>query len=137
MNNPNPRLFARGNQVKKGKASPGSGRTPDWLKAKCRAAAPKVIKFLIDLADGKPVERVIEADGKIRWVPGNARDRSRAGEMLMDRGYGKVPQGLEHSGGLTLEQLVGGSVEGENDSASSKKSASYSNDSPALNDNQS
>jgi hypothetical protein len=42
----------------------------------------------------------------------NDQARIAAAKELLDRGYGKVTQPMEHSGGLslTLEQLVSGSV---------------------------
>jgi hypothetical protein len=39
-------------------------------------------------------------------------DRLKAIQMIQDRAYGKVKEQVEHSGGLTLEQLVEQSYRG-------------------------
>lgn len=73
----------------------GGGRKPDWLKAKCAKIIEDnaLIEFLGDVASGENVEAVVSIDGKNSLkVPAKVKDRLAATEMLLDRGFGKVPQ---------------------------------------------
>ncbi len=92
--------FAKGHSVKKGKASPGSGRTPDWLKEKCKQIVDKrkLVEFLGKVAGGENTEQVVTDQGETLSVPAPIKDRIKATEILLDRGFGKVSQPLEHSG---------------------------------------
>lgn len=78
----------------------GSGRPPDWLKAKCQDLIDKnkVLEFLASVANGDDVEQAVGAEGEVIRVPAAVRDRIKASEVLLERGFGKVPQALEHSG---------------------------------------
>lgn len=74
------------------------GRPPDWLKAECRKHAPDIIKFLVSVAKGEDVEQAVGDQGETIRIPPAVRDRIRASEMLLDRGFGKVEQGIQVSG---------------------------------------
>ena len=81
-------MFTKGNKAggnKKGSKSPGSGKTPDWLKEKCQNIVDKnnLIEFLGKIASSEDQ---------------NTKDRMKAIEMLLDRGFGKPQQTMEHSG---------------------------------------
>lgn len=43
----------------------------------------------------------------------NATSRATAAQALLDRGWGKPPQQLEHTGKLSLEQLIAGAEKPE------------------------
>lgn len=89
--------FEVGNTVKLGKPSPGSGRTPDWLKAKCQEIVDKakVIEFLADVVNGVDVEQAVGGEGEVIRVPAAVRDRIKAAEILLDRAFGKAGQPLD------------------------------------------
>lgn len=76
------------------------GRPPDWLKAKCTKIIDKkkLIEFLGDVASGESVETVYRYDHNAQRVkeicPASIKDRIRAVEILLERGYGKVEQPL-------------------------------------------
>jgi len=79
----------------RGKSNPGrAGRAPNWLKAKCRELVGnnKLISFLADVARGKDVVTRLSLDGDELHIPADIKDRLRALEMLLDRGYGKPQQ---------------------------------------------
>lgn len=57
----------------------GAGRKPEWLIEKCRQAGPKVVEFLIKVATGENKEAAI-------------KDRIKAAEVILDRGYGRPDQ---------------------------------------------
>ena len=63
------------------------GRHPDWLREECKNLVSKynLVKFYAEVAQGK-VEGATVAD------------RMRAIGELMDRGWGKPTQSMEHSG---------------------------------------
>ena len=65
----------------------GSGRSPDWLKEKCKEIVDKknIVEFIGNVAAGM----IKDADVK---------DRLRASEMLLDRAWGKPVQSVDHSG---------------------------------------
>ena len=103
MQNRKPGTFGIGNTAKKGKASPGSGRTPDWLRAKCQALIDKnkLIEFLADVGSGEYMENIFDGSTKTGLMrSADAKDRIRAIEILLDRGFGKATQPLEHSGNV-------------------------------------
>lgn len=83
-------------------STPGSGvgRKPDWLKEKCRKIVKdkKLVEFLADVANGKNIEQVVNAEGETLPLPAPVKDRIKATELLLDRGFGKVSQTLEHVG---------------------------------------
>lgn len=99
----------------RGGKRPGSGRPPDWLKEKCQSAVDKnaLIDLITRIATGEETEQHITKDGDVVDVAPSAMVRLRAIEMLLDRGYGKPTQALEHSGSmsLTLENIIGGTVD--------------------------
>lgn len=96
----NEKTFGIGNTAKKGKASPGSGRTPEWLKAKCQKIIDRshLLDFLGQVVAGECVEKTFAPDGNILLSPAAVRDRLKAAEMLLDRCYGKAPQSLGVTG---------------------------------------
>lgn len=89
--------FKAGHSTKLGKPSPGSGRTPDWLKQKCQEIVDraKVVEFLADVVNGSDVEQAVGGEGEVIRVPAAVRDRIKAAEILLDRGYGKPGQPLD------------------------------------------
>jgi hypothetical protein len=89
--------FAPGHTIKLGKPSPGSGRTPDWLKARCQEIIDKaqVVEFLGSVVAGEDVEQAVGDQGEAIRLPASVRDRLRAAEILLDRGFGKPNQSLD------------------------------------------
>ena len=84
-----------------------SGRNPDWLKEKCRniVEKSKLIDLLTDVADGKEIETstVYDMQGNAIGTKKSAaatKDRLRALEMLLDRGWGKPTQEVSADEGL-------------------------------------
>ena len=75
----------------------GAGRPSDWLKEKCREIVTKhkIIEFLADVATGENVEQAVGNEGEVISVPAAVRDRIKATELLLDRGYGKADQALD------------------------------------------
>lgn len=69
-----------------------AGRPKEWLKEKCRTIVDKkkLVEFLGDVASGKRIEQVVTADGVEIQVPAAIKERLKAVEMLLNRGYGKV-----------------------------------------------
>lgn len=66
----------------KGNKSGGRPRLPEELKADFRAAAPRALEVLLDILNDDEAA---------------ARDRIRAAEIILDRGYGKPAQAVELS----------------------------------------
>lgn len=85
----------------KGGAREGAGRSPDWLKAKCQKIIDKdkLVEFLRDVAKGKNMEQVVTDEGVSIAVPAAIRERLKATEMLLDRGFGKAAQHVELGAG--------------------------------------
>jgi hypothetical protein len=100
----------------KGGAREGAGRPKDKFKewAKKIVQSKKVQNYLKALAEGEPIEEKIidypNGNGKVEptkvLVSASAKDRLKAIEILLDRGLGKVPQGLENSDGTPLQVSV-------------------------------
>jgi len=96
--------------------SPGhrgaGGRPPDWLKKKCCSLVEKkkLIEFLAAVAAGDPfIEKTrISGSGDIENVRGSAdvKDRLRAVEMLLDRGWGKSVQVMDTPEGVDLARML-------------------------------
>lgn len=78
----------------------GAGAKPNWLKEKCQELVESngLLEFLVQVATGVDVEQAVGSEGEVIRVPASVRDRIKATELLLDRGFGKVPQALEHSG---------------------------------------
>ena len=87
--------FGKGNKASQGIPKPNAGRPPDWLKDKCREAGPKVVEFLIDVATGQNMEQVVNDNGETIGVPAAVKDRIKAAEVVLDRGYGKPDQKMD------------------------------------------
>lgn len=85
-----------------------SGRKPDWLKEKCRklVSEKNLVGFLAKVASGENFEQVINSEGDILPLPAPLKERLKAVEILLDRGFGKVPQALEHTGEITQRRIV-------------------------------
>jgi hypothetical protein len=94
--------FVKGNKVACGKHAPGSGRPADWLKAKCREIVKnkKLVEFLGAVASGVDIDQSINENGECLKIPASIKDRLRAAEMLLDRGYGKPEQAVAVSGNV-------------------------------------
>ena len=87
--------FKPGNKEAKGGAREGAGRPPEWLREKCREHGEDVLQFLIDVATGKNMEQVVNDQGETIGVPASVKDRIKAAEIVLDRGYGKSEQKIE------------------------------------------
>jgi hypothetical protein len=101
--------FKKGHKFSKGGARPGSGRPSDWLRDKCQGliSRHKLIEFLAQVASGEYMENVFDGSQKTGLMrSAEAKDRMRAVEMLLDRGFGKAQQSIEHSGNLQTGNLV-------------------------------
>jgi hypothetical protein len=84
-----------GNPRGEGGAREGAGRKPDWLKKKAQKilSDKKLIEFLGDVASGKNVRALVAIDGTTTVsAPADIKDRLRAVEILLDRGWGKPMQ---------------------------------------------
>ena len=86
-----------GNPTGKRPGKSGGGRTPDWLRRKCQQIIEKnrLLEFLADVANGKNFEQGMGTDGKVFMIPATVKDRLRATELLIERGYGKSPQEIK------------------------------------------
>lgn len=80
----------------------GAGRRPDWLKKKCCDLVDKnkLVEFLSRVADGSESFMALDKLGRAVEIGPEIKDRLRAVEMLLDRGFGKAIQGVEHSGSV-------------------------------------
>lgn len=104
-NNPNCRANLRQGGTNKG----GTGRPSKTLKETCLkiASNPKVLKFLEDVVTGVGVEpkvvwNVEKKKNEIMYLPADADTRAKVWEKLADRGAGKAPQAIEHSGSIDM-----------------------------------
>jgi hypothetical protein len=79
----------------------GAGRKPDWLKEKCKKLIDrkKLLDYLARVAAGEETEERATKYGAVT-VAVSAHDRMHAIELLMDRGFGKALQAVEHSGSV-------------------------------------
>lgn len=92
----------------KGGKREGSGRKPEWLQNECKRIVDVngLLDFLGDVASGKPVKSTLgikDENGYVKEMSGlqvsaDIKDRLKAVEMLMDRGWGKPPQAVEVGG---------------------------------------
>lgn len=87
-------MFEEGNPGGPGGARPGAGRPADWLRKRCQKAVEEkdLIGFLEKVANGEDMEQVVTDKGEAIAVPAAIRDRHKAVEILLDRGYGKPEQ---------------------------------------------
>lgn len=88
--------FQKGHKLAPGGARDGSGRPPDWLRQKCQEIIDKkaVLEFLGGVVAGENFEQVVNSDGEVIALPPPLKDRIKASELLLDRGYGKAAQSL-------------------------------------------
>lgn len=90
----------------------GAGRKPDWFKEKCRkiATSDKVLKFLQSVVEGEPIEekRTLLPSGQTIKVMESASvdARVKAWNALMDRGFGKPEQELQHTGEVKSQVIL-------------------------------
>lgn len=102
--------FKKGNKLAKGGERPNCGRPSDWLRERCVAliSKHKLIEFLADVASGEYTETIELASGIKTQQKKSAepKERMKAIEILLDRGFGKAPQSIEHSGNIQSGNLV-------------------------------
>jgi len=93
------RPFQKGNRLGVGGAKPGAGRPSDAHRAQCRNLVEtlKIRDFFGDVTKGKKVDFTVTMDGKVVNVPASVRNRMFAGLTLMEHGYGRAPQEIQHS----------------------------------------
>lgn len=89
--------FANGHRIRAGSKNPNAGRPPDWLKSKCQDLIDKndLVGFLSNVASGEDMEQVVTDAGEAIRCPASIRDRLRAAEMLLDRGFGKADSKMD------------------------------------------
>lgn len=77
----------------------GSGRKPDWLKERCKKLidSKKLLEYVARVAAGEETEDRTTKDGDVFQVGVSTHDRLTAFSLLMDRGFGKPIQALEHT----------------------------------------
>lgn len=82
----------------------GAGRKPDWLKLTCQKILDKdkLLQYLAGVAAGREIEQqvVVVRDGRdshteVVDVRCSTKDRLRALEMILERGWGKPAQPVE------------------------------------------
>ena len=96
-----PGISGNPNGAPKGhKGSPG--RQPDWLRERCRKLVKRheLVEYLADVAKGKAIEPRRLTDiltGKVTVVmePASTKDRTKAVELLLNRGWGFPAQTVE------------------------------------------
>ena len=103
---PRGKPFAKGNKASAGFPKAGAGRPADWLREECRKHSGDVLGFLKQVALGEDVEQIITENGETVRVPAPVRERIKAGEILLDRGFGKATQPLEHSGEVQSRMVL-------------------------------
>lgn len=93
-------LLKSGAKPARGGKREGSGRKPDWLKTKCADLVDrnKLLEFVASVANGKETEVHYDKLGNAFDAACSIKDRLHAVELLLERGYGKPVQGIEHSG---------------------------------------
>lgn len=100
----------------KGKSGNPSGRPKKnlALTTMCQEYTDEVVEFMVNVMRGQPVERLVK---KTRSKAGMAKavktfdtpsfqDRIRAGEWLVDRGWGKAPTVIAGAGGVGPAEIV-------------------------------
>lgn len=104
MQSRKPGTFQHGNKIG-ACPKPGSGRTPEWLKEKCREfiEKDKLVEFLSSVANGSKVRDVFLDNGSIVPCAAEVKDRMKATEILLDRGFGKAPQDVNLNGSISFD----------------------------------
>lgn len=87
--------FKDGNKASAGVAKPNAGRPPDWLKEKCRGLVDKreLVEFIANVAAGEDMEQVVTESGVTIAVPAAIKERLKACEILLSRGWGRIDDG--------------------------------------------
>lgn len=104
--------FVKGNKFGKGGARKNSGPDPDWVKAKMQdmGTSPRAFAFLKAVIEGEPIEekKLFDVGGKpiTVWESASVDARVRAWNSVMDRGFGKAIQALEHTGTVAAKLTV-------------------------------
>jgi len=75
----------------------GTGRPPEWLRSKCQYIVDReqLVEFLGRVASGDDVDQVINQNGECLKVPASVKDRIKAVELLLDRGFGKAAETIK------------------------------------------
>ncbi len=70
-----------------------SGRPADWLIKKCQSLVDKkkLVEFLANVASGHEFPQLATSEGEVLPLPPSIKDRIRATEILLNRGFGKEP----------------------------------------------
>lgn len=86
-----PSQLKNGVQGAMGGKREGAGRPADWLIKKCQELVDKkkLIEFLADVACGKEFKQLATSEGECLPLPPSIKDRIRATELLLNRGFGK------------------------------------------------
>lgn len=89
--------FEAGNKASAGVAKPNAGRPKEWLRQKCQEIIDKhrLLEFLANVANGESVEQAVGNEGEVISVPASVRDRIKATELLLERGFGKAEQDID------------------------------------------
>ncbi len=89
--------FKKGHDERRAKGGKreGAGRPSDWLRQACQKHTDNILGFLHQVALGQDVEQVITEDGETVRVPAPVKERIKASEAILDRGYGKASQPVE------------------------------------------
>lgn len=100
-------LLKSGAKPAKGGRREGSGRKPDWLKEACKKILEqkKLLQYLGRVASGEETEQQVivvregnKAHTEVEEVRCSTKDRLHAVELLLERGFGKPAQEIQHSG---------------------------------------
>jgi hypothetical protein len=93
------RPFQKGHKLAPGGARVGAGAPSNMHRAECRKLVEslKIRDFFGDVTKGKKVDFTVTMDGKVVNVPASVRNRMFAGLTLMEHGYGRAPQEIQHS----------------------------------------
>lgn len=94
--------------IQNGGAREGAGRPADWLREKCRSLCEEkggVLDFLAVVARGAEIEQVVNAAGETLPLPASVKDRIKASELLLNRGYGMPNQPLSGPDGESLSAI--------------------------------
>ncbi len=91
--------FQKGHKLAPGGKRKDAGRDPDWLKQQVRdiIGKDKLVQRLAQIARGDNIDQPL-SNGEVVPIPAPVAEQRKAILDLLERGYGKVVQGIEHSG---------------------------------------